>query len=261
MRFKFLKISLISGLLALAHTAQATIVLFETNVGNFEVNLFDMHTPATVENFLNYVEDGSYDNTFIHRLAKDFVIQGGGFAYDPDLAIPDKIRLTPHIEKNKSVVNEPVLSNRRGTIAMAKVANNPNSATSEWFFNLTNNSANLDYQNGGFTVFGQVSEEGLEILDEINKLSIVSPGGAFTHMPVLNYTAEDYRNNVPITDEHRVMIHRITVVDDDPHTAADLKPVFAVKQSSGKKKKGGAPGGELLLIALACAATRRLIAK
>ena len=257
MRSNFLKFTFISGLLAVANAAEATIVLFETNVGNFEVNLFDMHTPATVENFLTYVEDGDYDNTFIHRLAKGFIVQGGGYAYDPTLTATDKIRNTSHIEKNPPVINEPVLSNRRGTIAMAKYANNPNSATSEWFFNLTDNSVNLDNQNGGFTVFGQVSEEGLEILEEISDLRIANVGGFFTDLPVRNYSVEDQQNKLPITEEHRVMVYRITVVDDDPHTAADLNPAPAVKHSPGKKKKGGAPGNELFLFALAGALIRR----
>ena len=58
--------------------AQATIVEFQTSLGNFKVNLHDETTPKTVENFLNYVTSARYDNTIIHRTVNNFVIQGGG---------------------------------------------------------------------------------------------------------------------------------------------------------------------------------------
>ena len=106
--------------------------------------------PLSVNNFQNYVNNGSYTNTIIQRSVPNFVIQGGGFTVN-NLAVGT-------IPSNAAVQNEFSLqrSNLRGTIAFAKVGGNPNSATNQWFFNLGNNSANLDNQNGGFTVFGQV---------------------------------------------------------------------------------------------------------
>lgn len=262
MRFKTLKASLFTGLLAASTTAQATIVKFETSLGDIEVNLFDEYTPETVANFLAYVESGAYDDTFIHRSAAGFVVQGGGFAYDSSYTALNQVALTPHIEELPAVVNEPVLSNQRGTISMAKRGSDPNSATSEWFFNVSDNSANLDNQNGGFTAFGQVTAEGMAIVDQINNLRVINLGAqtAFTSLPLRNYTDLDYVAREPITDDKRVMILSVTVVDPAPDTAADLEPVLAIKQDpppAAKKKKSGAPGSEYLLLLGAVALLRR----
>lgn len=120
-------------------------------------------TPATVTNFLRYADEGRYDNTFIHRSVPLFVIQGGGYKVAQGL---------PHIDTFSPIVNEFGTSNTRGTIAMAKLGGDPNSATSEWFVNLTNNNDpqnpdSLDNQNGGFTVFGRVLGSGMELFDAI----------------------------------------------------------------------------------------------
>ena len=66
---------------ALSFSSQATIVEFRTSLGNFEVNLFDETTPETVANFLKYVEAERYNNSVIHRMVPDFVVQGGGLYY------------------------------------------------------------------------------------------------------------------------------------------------------------------------------------
>ncbi len=145
--------------------------------------------PITVANFLNYVDDGSgnrrLDGTFLHRSIADFVIQGGGFKYDPALGAFSTTS-APHILTDPTITNEfdPTRSNLRGTVAMAKVGNDPNSASSEWFFNLGDNSANLDSQNGGFTVFGQVLGNGMNVIDTIAQLDIINQGGAFSTLPV-----------------------------------------------------------------------------
>lgn len=238
-------------------------VRFETSLGDFDVNLFDEYTPETVENFLAYVESGAYEDTFIHRSAPNFVVQGGGFIYDANFTSLANIADTPKVPQSAPVINEPVLSNQRGTIAMAKRGGYPNSATSEWFFNLQDNSGggpNLDNQNGGFTVFGQVMGDGMAILEEINSLPLLKQT-AFAELPLLNYSDEDKLNKAPITDENRVMIYRITVVDPAVDTAADLEPVLAIKQSppppQKKKKKSGAPGSEFLLVLAGLALSRR----
>ncbi len=154
-----------------------TAVEIRTSQGNFDVLLYDSLTPLTVANFLQYVTNGIYDNTIIHRSIADFVIQGGG--YDADTLL--------HIATYAAVQNEPGISNIRGTIAMAKLPGDPNSATSEWFVNLVNNSANLDSQNGGFTVFGYVINDGMDVVDAIAALNTQDMSGvdpALTHVPV-----------------------------------------------------------------------------
>ena len=115
--------------------------------------------PQTVANFLNYVKSGRFDNTIFHRLATGFVLQGGGFT----LAAAPNTTINP-VATGPTVKNEfpspapttPV--NVRGTIAMAKVGSDPNSATSQFFFNLADNHTNLDSQNGGFTVFATIAD-------------------------------------------------------------------------------------------------------
>lgn len=206
---------------SLSLSVQATIVEIKTSLGTFEVNLFDETTPETVANFLKYVEAESYNNSVIHRLEPNFVIQGGGFRYTGQLPL----RAIPALP---AVKNEPKWSNRRGTIAMAKLDGQPDSATNQWFFNIKDNhegTSGLDAQNGGFTVFGQVTAQGLEILDEIAKLKRFNMGGAATSIPLRNYTTADANAGKIVTDENFVMIESITVVDARPNTAAGLSPI------------------------------------
>jgi cyclophilin family peptidyl-prolyl cis-trans isomerase len=171
----------------------------ETSLGNIEVELFDTVTPRTVENFMNYVNDGDFTNSFIHRSVPGFIIQGGGFTFENGelAAVPTDLPVT----------NEFGRSNIRGTIAMAKVSGNPNSATSHWFFNLADNSANLDTQNGGFTVFGQVIGSGMEVVDAIAALTVWNAGGAFTNLPLIGYSGSGN-----IQQDNLVMIYRIISV-------------------------------------------------
>ena len=176
-------ISMIVGiLLCAAGTLQATtIVHVQTVLGDIEIELFDNIAPLSVQNFLNYVNDGDYDGTFIHRSVPGFVIQGGGYIFDPASGTAN------HIPTDAPVVNEFSLSNVRGTVAMAKLGGDPDSATSEWFINLVDNSADLDNQNGGFTVFGQVINNGMRVADAIAALPRIDVGGAFDTLPVIDY--------------------------------------------------------------------------
>jgi cyclophilin family peptidyl-prolyl cis-trans isomerase len=125
-------------------------VRLTTSKGNIDI-LLATTTPLTVANFLGYVSRGDYTDVLFHRAPLGFVLQGGGFR---SFAAPDVFQRIPSAG---TILNEPGISNLTGTIAMAKVGGDPNSATSEFFFNLQNNAANLDFQNGGFTVFGRVS--------------------------------------------------------------------------------------------------------
>ncbi len=162
------KLFVILSLMLVTMIAQSTVVRFETNFGNIDIEMFEQETPLTVENFLQYVNNGDYDNSIIHRSVPGFVIQGGQF-YSTGTQIEA-------IDKYPAVQNEPGISNTRGTIALAKVSDQPNSGTSNFFFNTANNntgSNSLDTQNGGFTVFGEVIE-GLELVDLISSLQTFS---------------------------------------------------------------------------------------
>ncbi len=129
------------------------VVSLQTNFGPIVVELFEDDAPGTVDNFLNYVNDGDYDSSFFHRSVDDFVIQGGGFSTTSPTLID--LRQLTEIPTDDPIVNEFKRSNTRGTIAMAKLGGDPDSATSQFFVNLTDN-VSLDTNNGGFTVFGQV---------------------------------------------------------------------------------------------------------
>ncbi len=160
--------------------AFATNVMVQTPLGDFEIELLDDVAPGTVENFLNYVNDGDYAGSFIHRSENNFVLQGGGFNF-----INDELGNVP---RDAPIANEFNLSNTRGTLAMAKTADNPNSATSEWFINLTDNSANLDVQNGGFTVFARVVGDGMAVVDAIAALPVANVPNLFPVLPVIDFS-------------------------------------------------------------------------
>ena len=203
--------------LASMPTANATVVEFQTDLGNFEVNLYDNATPETVANFLNYVNNGRFTSSVIHRSVPGFVVQGGGFTFDMALPLNDIPTFAP-------VMNEPEFANVRGTIAMAKLGGDPNSATSQWFFNLGDNTANLDGQNGGFTVFGEVVGNGMDVVDAIAALPRFGFAAPFGELPLRNYTQDDFDNGVAVDDTHLVMIDAVIVTDSTVDSAAGLNP-------------------------------------
>ncbi len=144
------------------------------------LELFD-DTPLTQANFLNYVNDGDYDGVVMHRSIPGFVLQGGGFTWNGTTF--------DHIPTDGTVDNEFGRTNARGTIAMAKVGGNPDSATSEFFFNYTNNAGTppngLDFQNGGFTVFARVLGNGMDLIDAFETLQTFNVG-QLSNVPLLN---------------------------------------------------------------------------
>ncbi len=174
-------------------SAMATTVRLQTNVGAIDIALYDAAAPRTVANFLAYVNSGKYVNSFVHRSVPDFVIQGGGFAWNDAAAAPVAITTFAPIANEFNVAR----SNKRGTIAMAKIGGDPNSATSQWFINLADNASALDGQNGGFTVFGEVSVGSMAVVDAIARLPLVNAGG------VLN---EFVTENLPRMCERRAIL-------------------------------------------------------
>ena len=135
-------------------------VKFETSMGGFTIELFEAECPVTTGNFLEYVKSGFYDGTVFHRIIPGFVVQGGGML--PGLKEKDV---------RESIANEAANapSNARGTLAMARTSD-PDSATSQFYVNLSNNKA-LDYAGGGpsgagYCAFAKVVE-GMEIVDKI----------------------------------------------------------------------------------------------
>ncbi len=159
--------------------AFATTVRMQTPMGAVDIELYDTAAPKTVANFLNYVNSGAYANSFIHRLEPNFVIQGGGFRWN---TVSNQAEAIP---VNAAVVNEfgAARSNVRGTIAMARVGGLPDSATSQWFINLANNQF-LDSVDGGFTVFGKVTDASMAVVDAISLQRIIN-AGVFSTLPYI----------------------------------------------------------------------------
>ncbi len=188
---------------ATATTPAHTIVRLDTSLGPVHIELLDQTTPLTVENFLSYLDGGWWDGAIFHRLVPGFVLQGGGFLYrDEQLFINEQFDPVP---------NEPGVSNTRGTLAMAKLADDPDSATNQFFFNLDDNSANLDHQNEGFTVFARVIGNDMEVVDELASQQVWDGSGihpAWSQLPLIDYE--------PGSDlgEHLLLIEQATVVGD-----------------------------------------------
>src|SRR6201986_2210962 len=136
------------------------MVRFETTHGAFTIELFPKEAPVTVENFLQYVDDGFFDGTLFHRIVPGFVIQGGGLTADFD-----------NKETRAPITNEAKngLKNTRGSLSMARTSD-IKSPPLQFFVNLSDN-AFLD--NGprdfGYAVFGKVTE-GMEVVDKIAKV-------------------------------------------------------------------------------------------
>ena len=144
-------------------TMENTKVLFTTNIGEFEVELFDNEAPETVKNFISYVNSGFYKGTIFHRVIPDFMAQGGGYKEDFEQK-----------EGDNPIKNEAAnkLKNERGTLAMART-NDPHSATSQFFINFVDNSF-LDFvaenpHEWGYAVFGKVTT-GMDVVDKMGKI-------------------------------------------------------------------------------------------
>ena len=262
--------------LAFSVTGHAlTIVQMQTRLAgttaDIYLELYEDIAPINVNNFLGYVDRGDYDDSFFHRQAFDFVIQGGGFTYIPEFDhdarfyapfgetnlvefadpvtgelglrpidepyvvdangddIPDEdasgeiiTRVNDGLKAIPSmapVTNEFNLSNLRGTIAMAKLAGDPDSATSQWFVNLGDNSANLDFQNGGFTVIGRVMGAGMDFFDAVNALDIKA-FASNVHPELGNLPVANYEQFTLVLEENLVKIssaRRLLKIDVTSH--------------------------------------------
>ena len=146
-------------------------VALETDLGRIVIELDAERAPRTVANFLRYVREGFYDGTIFHRVVPGFVVQGGGFT-------ADLVRKPTHPPIPNESDNG--LSNRRGTVAMARTRD-PDSATSQFYINLADN-AFLDHRPpaarpSGYTVFGRVVE-GMDVVEAIVRRP-TGPAGPF----------------------------------------------------------------------------------
>ena len=164
------------------------MVELHTNHGVIKLELDAEKAPKSVENFLNYVKAGHYDNTVFHRVIDGFMIQGGGF--EPGM------KQKPTQDPITNEANNG-LKNVNGTVAMART-NDPHSATAQFFINVNDNDflnhSSPTPQGWGYAVFGKVVE-GLDIVEKIKKVKTGSKG---------------FHQDVPADD---VVIEKAVIVD------------------------------------------------
>jgi len=174
-------------LVATVHSSEMPIVKMQTNLGTIVLELNSSLAPQTVDNFIRYIQAGFYNDLIFHRVVKGFMIQGGAYTQD---------------YKKKAPIYEPIasesdngLENRRGTITMSRNTYDPDSATSQFFINISDNQS-LDSFNSldgaGYTVFGHVTF-GMEVVDKIQEVKTGT---------------RDSLKNVP---ESPIIIEKITV--------------------------------------------------
>ena len=156
-RYLGLTLALLLGLSRAGAAADEPQVQLDTDLGEVVIALYPAKAPATVKNFLHYVDSGFYNGTIFHRVKRGFVVQGGGFTFD----FVKKSTAGP--VKNESANG---LKNRTGTLAMARLSD-PDSASSQFYFNLANNT-HLDAtpNQPGYTVFARVIK-GFEVVEKI----------------------------------------------------------------------------------------------
>lgn len=228
-------------------SATATVVQLQTNLGPINFLLDPTDAPATVANFLTYVNSGAYNNSIIHRGVPGFVIQGGGYTVASGSVNPTAI------PQNAPVVNEYKVSNTYGTVAMAKLSTGVNTATNQWFINLADNSGNLNNQNGGFTVFATVMGSGMTVANKIGALPDVQVPNLdttiFNAVPAYNYSLA-----AGFTYANWVILPKVAVIPVYPSgtgatsvltfTAASTNPAAVSASVNGKilAMTGVAPG-------------------
>ncbi len=151
------------------------VVLMETTMGNFKIELFAKEAPVSVKNFLAYVQSGYYKGTTFHRIIPGFMAQGGGLTAE----LQPKPGNLPPI-KNEA---DNGLKNDRGTVAMAR-SGDPNSATSQFFVNVVNNNMlNRPSPDGfGYAVYGRVVE-GMDVVDKIVNAPQSRKNAVFQNVP------------------------------------------------------------------------------
>jgi cyclophilin family peptidyl-prolyl cis-trans isomerase len=244
----------------------SSAVRMTTVLGTFDIALFGQQKPTTVGNFLNYVDQGRYfkpdpttgqvASSFVHRSIANFIIQGGGFigTVDPSATNnPNKDNILPtQVAVFGAIQNEPGISNTRGTIAMAQSGSDANSATSQWFINLANNTT-LDVRTnnaGPYTVFGRVAGTGMTVVDAIGALpryAFTGTGGTFASLPLRNFTQADYNAGKPVKLSNVVSIPGIARISPLAFTASSSNSNVGVTVSGTKLLVAGNQVGSALI--------------
>ncbi|MFO0843339.1 MAG: peptidylprolyl isomerase [Gemmataceae bacterium] len=159
-------------------------VRIDTNLGSINLDLFDSQSPGTVRNFINYITSNRYDSTIFHRLGAFLhgtstvrdVLQGGQFRFNR----ANNTTTLTQVQTDAAIADQVLIPNVPGTIAMAKTGS-ANSATSQFFFNLIDNTDPLSPQqqsNGGFTVFGKIDPASLPVLNALAAFNVQNKSAA-----------------------------------------------------------------------------------
>ena len=211
-------------------------VRFSTVLGDIDLALNGQQTPNTVANFVKYIDQGNYflrgNGSFVHRSLPGFIIQGGEWigTSNPNTGAiqPTSVATFPPIQ------NEPGPSNKRGTIAMAQLGSDANSATSQWFINLVDNGGppnNLDVRSnnaGPYTVFGHVVNNTMSVVDAIAQVKTYNFSGvhpSFDHLPLMNWDGVSpvvVENLVSITTIAHIPFLDLSVSTDNGNATATL---------------------------------------
>ena len=168
-----------ASICATGWAADAPRVKLATTAGDIVIEVYPDKAPKTAENFLQYVRDKHYDGTIFHRVIDRFMVQGGGM----DAKMNERPTRPPVVHEGREALAAG-LRNVPGTLSMARTAD-PNSATSQFFINVADNTGRLDPTAGnpGYTVFGKV----VSGMDVVEKIKGVATGSAGMH------------NDVPLT--------------------------------------------------------------
>ena len=170
-----------------AADAGSPVVAMDTTLGELFITLTPDAAPTTVANFLEYINNGDYNDTFFHiaqRAAPGVpgFVGTGQFVWPLGFGVNDAVERSP-------IANEFNQSNRRGTVSMLKQSGDPDSATNGWFINTADNGGSapdgFDFVDGGFAVFGTLNERSLAVLDEIAAVPLEDRGEDFENLPLL----------------------------------------------------------------------------
>ncbi len=206
--------------LSWAAPAAATDVVMCTDAGRVVIELFDDVAPAHVANFLDYTDRGFYSGTVFHRVIEGFVVQGGGF--DNELRAKRPSGTVPNESQNRNSRD-----NDRGTVAAARTRD-PDSASSQFFVNLTDNSElDATRREPGYTVFGRVVE-GMDVIDEIAALPTDARGEFSGDVPdpligihSVSRLVDAFYSDLPHAERHPLLLEQIaTAVDAEDFPAA-----------------------------------------
>ncbi len=181
LRFPVRLAPLLIVLVAASVSAAPPIARFQSVLGNFDVLLDPAAAPISVTNFASYANRGVYDITIIHRSTtynpfEIQIVQGGGFELIGNTIEP--------VPTDPPIPLEAGGTNARGTLAMARTGQ-PNSATSQWYFNVQSNPG-LDFN---YAVLGRVIGTGMSVVDAIGLVTVYNAsqvlGASFTELPLL----------------------------------------------------------------------------